>query len=155
MRALVALVGLATLVLGAPCAAQTRSSHEVRVSVPTILRLRVDDGALGTVAEVPLSIDVTGGIARIEPGRTRIRILANTRWQLSAAFAPVAGSESLQLTYAVDGNMAVRRSSEFAPVIMRGAATCGWREASVQYGLAGLPADGAYAGVITFTLARP
>lgn len=155
MRALVALVGLATLVLGAPCAAQTRTSHEVRVSVPTVLRLSIDDRSPGSVGEVPLSIDVASGVASITPDHTNIRILANTRWQLSAAFAPAVGSEMLQLTYAVDVERVVWRASEFAPVVLSGVATCGWREASVQYGLARLPADGTYGGMITFTLTRP
>jgi hypothetical protein len=155
MRALVALAGLTTLVLGTPCAAQTRSSHEVRIAVPTVLRLSIDDPAPGSVGEVPLSIDVASGVASITPDHSRIRILANTRWQLSAAFAPAVGSEPLQLTYAVDGERVVWRASEFAPVVLSGVATCGWRETSVQYGLARLPADGAYAGMITFTLTRP
>jgi len=155
MRAVVALVGLAAFLVGAPCAAQTRASHDLRVSVPTVLRLRIDDGAAASAARVPLSVDVASGVARIAPDHTRIRILANTRWQLSASFAPAAGSESLQLTYAVDGDQVVWRASEFAPVILTGVATCGWREASVRYGLARLPADGAYGGVITFTLTRP
>ncbi len=155
MRALVALVGLVTLVLSSPCAAQTRNSHEVMISVPTILRLRFDDGAFGSVAEVPLSIEVAAGIARFDPGQTRIQILANTRWQLTVAFAPAEGSESLWLTYAVDGAMVLRPASDFAPVLLRGEATCGWREASVQYGLARTPTDARYGGVITYTLARP
>ena len=155
MRALVALVGLATLVLSAPCAAQTRNSHEVRISVPTILRLRIDDGAPGSVAEVRLSIDVAAGIARFDPGQTRIQILANTRWQLTVAFARTEGSEPIELTYAVVDGVVLRHASAFAPVLLRGDATCGWREASVQYGLARTPTDGTYGGVITYTLARP
>lgn len=155
MRLAVALVGLATLLLGAPCAAQTRASHEVTISVPIVLQLRVDDGAAGSAADVPLSIDVASGRARITPDHSHIHILANTRWQLSAAFAPALGSHPLRLTYAIDGERVVWGASESAPVVLRGAATCGWREASVQYGLAHLPADGAYGGVITFTLTRP
>jgi hypothetical protein len=155
MRAFVALVGLATLVLGAPCAAQTRNSHEVRVSVPTVLRLRVDDGETGSVATVPVSIRVASGVARFQPDRSRIRVLANTRWQLSTSFAPAKGSESLELTYALAGGVVLWQASDFAPVVLNGDATCGWREESVQYGLARVPSDGAYGGVITFTLARP
>jgi len=155
MRVLVALVGLAALVLGAPCAAQTRSSHEVRIAVPTFLRLRIDDGAPGSVAELPLTIDVAAGIARFDPVQTRIQILANTRWQLTVAFAPAADSEAIELTFAITGEWVLRNASAFAAVLLSGAATCGWREASVQYGLARTPTDGTYGGVITYTLARP
>ena len=153
LRAFVFLFAIATP-LGAPCAAQTQATHDVRVTVPVLLRLRIDDAARSAV-EVPLAINVAAGIARIEPDHSRIHILANTRWQLTAAFAPAEGSERLTLGYAVDDRPVTVHGTTFAPVILRGEATGGWRERVVRYALGDLPADGRYGGVVTFTLSRP
>jgi hypothetical protein len=155
MRAVLVLVSLATFVLGAPCAAQTGSSHEVRIAVPTILRLRIDGGPTASLSEVPLAISVAGGVASLEPDRTRVQVLANTRWQLSAAFSPEGGSATLELGFVVDDRPVAWQGPNLVRVVLRGDATCGWREETIRYLLAAVPADGSYGGIITYTLTRP
>lgn len=155
MRAAVALIGFLTLVLGANCAAQTRSSHDVTITVPALLRLRIDDGQPVADAWVPLAVDVANGVARIAPDHTRLLILANTQWQVTATFAPDAGSERLVLGFAVEGAATVWSRTRSPQIVLRGAATGGWRERTVRYALAEVPADGRYGGVITYTLSRP
>jgi len=155
MRSVVTLVGLMTLFLAAPCAAQTRATHEVSVSLPTILRLRIDAGPTWSLGGVPLTIDVAAGVASLEPDHTRVQVLANTRWQLSAAFNPEGNSTPLELGFVVDDRPVTWHRTSLVHVVLRGDATCGWHEETIRYLLAAVPADGSYGGLITYTLTRP
>jgi len=155
MRSVVALVGLITLLLAAPCAAQTRTTHEVSVSLPMILRLRIDGEHTRSLGEVPLTINVAAGVASLEPEHTRVQVFANTRWQLSAAFTAEGMSASLELGFVVDDRPVTWHSTSLVHVVLRGDATCGWREETIRYLLATIPADGSYGGTITYTLTRP
>jgi len=154
MHPLVAGGGILVLLAGAWASAQPGSaSHQVSVTIPQVLRLRLDGGANAAVDEVRIRVRVDDGRLHLDPPSTRLAILANGSWQVIATFKPDAASRDLPLLAAVDGAAPSRLGAPRA--LLAGAATRGWADAMVRYGLAYLPADGTYGGVITFTLARP
>ena len=132
----------------AQSAASHTASHTVGVSIPAVLRLSVDGSAYSQTQSVALQVEVAGGGYRVTPGNTSLTIFANTAWQLFASFK----GDDLALTWRLDGRSARLRS--FPQVLMGGGAG-GWRTLSVHYGLAQLPADGRYQGLVTYTLTRP
>lgn len=152
MRRHVVVLLLALLSLGAWASAQTDASHQVTVRIPTVLRLGLGDDTAAARAEVPLRVEVQDGRYVIDPARTRLEILANSGWQLSASFRPAAG-QPVPLQLGIAG--AWHDARPYPSVLLEGAATRGVRTVDVDYGLRSLPADGTYHGVVTYTLARP
>jgi hypothetical protein len=154
MHPLVVGGGILVVLAGSWAGAQPDpAAHRVSVTIPQVLRLRLDGGARSAVGEVPIRVRVDDGRLHLDPPSTRLAILANGAWQLTVAFTPDAASGTLPLLATVDGAAPTRLGAPQA--LLAGAPTRGWVDATVRYGLAYLPADGTYGGVVTFTLARP
>ena len=148
-----AVATLAALALAGAANAQASASHTVAISIPALLRLRIDHHEASDHARVPIHVRVEGSRSEVEPASTLIEVLANTGWTLSARFEPEHDSDGIELRWQTDGGSGVLLASP-SPVA-RGRATGGWRAIEVRYAVGGVPIDGAYRGVIAYTLARP
>jgi len=74
------------LALAAPhggALAQGTASHQVSISIPTVLRLRIDDGSARDRASLDIAVEVADGVVRIDPGSTRVEVRANAGWAVS------------------------------------------------------------------------
>ena len=88
---------LLLLLTAGSAAAQSGSAgagFTMRVSVPEVLRLRLDDATSSDRATIPIRVDVASGVARIDPAGTVIEVFSNTDWQLGLA---VETSDGLEL----------------------------------------------------------
>ena len=141
------------LLLSGPALAQGSAQHQVSVSIPTVLRLRISDRLPRDTVSVPIDVRVDGADRTIDPASTRLEILANTGWQLSARYTAAHVDSGLVLSWHALGEGGVLRGSP--SIVAQGRATGGWRAIDVAYGVANAPVDGHYQGVITYTLARP
>src|SRR6056297_1045482 len=129
MRTIVVLIALLALVLAGAVTAQS-SGHGVAVTIPEVLRLRVD------------------------PDARRLEVLAGGRWQLSASYAPAGdGTGSAPPAWSLGDGWNTFRSWD--AVVAEGAETCGWRPVDVAYGPSTRASDAVDRGVIVYTLARP
>ncbi len=153
MRFLCTVATIVALALAGSTLAQGSASHHVSVSIPTVLRLRLDHQVASDHASVPVSIRIEGALRTIDPASTRLEVFANTAWQLSVSYAPVGRDSGLVLSWNALGNSGVLHASP--SVLGGGRATGGWRPIDVTYELVSEPADGHYQGVIAYTLARP
>lgn len=149
----VATISVLALALAGSTLAQGSASHHVSVSIPTVLRLRIDHQVASDHASVPVSVHVEGARRTIDPAATRVEVLANTAWQLSVSYTPGAGGSGLVLSWHALGGSGVLRASP--SLLGADRATGGWRPIDVTYGVVNHPADGHYQGVIAYTLARP
>ena len=143
------------LALAAPSGgalAQGSASHQVSVSIPTVLRLRLDDAASDRAA-LDVAIEVAGERVRIDPGSTRIEIRANAPWALDVRFRPAAGSATVPLGASLDGSTWHRLAG--GARLATGSATAGWRTLDVAYGLLRPISDGTYHGSVVYTLTQP
>ena len=133
--------------------AQSTASHRVSVSIPTVLRLRLIDGATSDRAAHDVAVEVAGDVVRIEPGATRIEVRANDAWALDVEYRPARGSASVPLGASVDGTTWHRLSdgARFADV----SPTHGWLSLFVAYRLLTNVADGSYQGTVTYSLTQP
>lgn len=147
MRYSVLALTLCALLGAGPAMAQSAASHTVAVSIPVVLRLSLE-GAVGQTQVVSLQIEVVGGGYQITPSASRLLLFANSHWQLSASFT---GDPAL--TWQLGERSGRLRS--YPQVLLGGGATGGWRPLTVIYGLAQLPADGHYQGLVVYTLTRP
>lgn len=132
---------------------QTTASHQVAVTVPCVLRLRLDDGAAGPQAALDVAVSVAEGRVRIDPNRTRVEVHANTSWALDAHFVPHAGSPGAPLAASLDGDTWHRLLG--GARLDCGKATRGWHAVTVLYGLLEAVSDGTFLGTLVFTLAQP
>ena len=153
MRYSFAVATIVALALVGSTLAQGSANHQVSVSIPTVLRLRIDHTVSSDNASVPVSVRVDGALREIDPASTRLEVFANTAWQLSVSYTPVAGGSGLVLSWHAAGTSGVLRGSP--AIVAGGRATGGWRLIDVDYGIVNEPADGTYQGVIAYTLARP
>lgn len=153
MRVPYRIAFIVALLLSGPALAQGSAQHQVSVSIPTVLRLRIDDRVAHDIVSVPIDVRVDGADRTIDPASTRLELLANTGWQLSARYTAVHADSGLVLSWHALGEGGVLRGSP--SIIARGRATGGWHAIEVAYGVANAPVDGHYRGVITYTLARP
>lgn len=133
--------------------AQSTAAHEVSVTIPTVLRLRVDDGAAADRATIDVLVTVRGAAVAIDPGATPVAVRANAGWALDARYRPADGSDALPLGATLDGTTwhALRHGARLAS----GAATGGWRDLTVAYGLLASVSDGTYRGTVVYTLTQP
>ncbi len=153
MRFLHGLATIVALALVGSTLAQGSANHHVSVSIPTVLRLRIDNTVASDRASVPVSVRVDGALREIDPAATRLEVFANTAWQLSVSYTPVGGGSGLVLSWHTVGSSGVLGSSP--AIVAGGRATGGWRLIDVDYGIVNASADGTYQGVIAYTLARP
>ena len=153
LRLLYRVTALAALVLAGAATAQTSASHQLAISIPSLLRLRIDQHVTSDHASVPVHLRVEGSRREIEPASTRVEVLANTAWQLSVRDASASDANGLVLHWHALGASGVVRVSP--SIVASGGATRGWRPIDVGYAVANEPADGAYRAVIAYTLVRP
>jgi hypothetical protein len=133
--------------------AQQPASHSVTVAIPAILKLRLDASPSGVQAQVPVTIEVYQGVYAITPAASTLHVLANSGWQLSASYEPFDTQYRVALLWRVMGEW--RALQPYPTRVMTGQASGGWQRLEVHYGLADLPPDGRYQGVVTYTLSRP
>ena len=153
LRLLYRVTALVALVLAGAATAQTSASHQVAISIPTLLRLRVDHLVTSDHASVPVNVHVEGSLHDIEPAATRVEVLANTAWELSVRDASGADANGLALRWhALGASGAVRVSPS---IVASGGPTRGWRAIDVGYAVANEPADGTHRAVVAYTLVRP
>ncbi len=138
-------------------AAQDSAGHRVNVSIPNVLKLRLDNGTNTSSASVPIDIQVENGNYRIDPAYSELQIFANSNWQLSASYSPDSTNDAqAQLTWRMNDRGSWQDFTAYPRVLSSGEKTQGWQSLSIAYGLkAPLPTDGNYSGVVTYTLARP
>ena len=144
---------LALLILAGGVLAQSTASHRVSVSIPVVLRLRLDGGRSVAESGVDVEVVARSGVTTIDPGTTRVEVRANASWTLDARFLADVGSESLALNARLENGpwQDLRGGVE----LVAGVATEGWTVFEVGYGVAHLLADGIYRGTVLFTLTRP
>ena len=145
-----------SLVLTAPqggTLAQGTASHQVSISIPTVLRLRIDDAAEGDHASLEVAVEVAGEFVRIDPGSTRIEIRANADWALDVRYRAASNGVAAPLGATLDGHTWHRLSD--GARLGTGSATGGWRAFEVAYGLLGSLSDGTYHGSVIYTLTQP
>ncbi len=141
------------LMLAGAASAQASASHQIGISIPSLLRLRIDQHVTSDHASVPVHVRVEGSLREIEPASTRVEVLANTAWQLSVRDASDSDANGLVLQWHALGASGVVRVSP--SIVASGGATGGWRAIDVGYAVANEPADGAYRATIAYTLVRP
>ena len=146
-------ITIVALALAGTAVAHGGASHQVSITIPTVLRLRVDEREARDTLSVPIRVEVARALHDIDPASTRLQVFANVAWQLSVSYRPVGDASGLVLSWHAHGASGILRS---APgVVASGRETGGWRTIDVDYGVANEPADGEYHGVIAYTLARP
>lgn|SRR3990172_4062150 len=150
-KALALCLALAALPWGA--LAQGTASHQVSISIPTVLRLRIDDGAARDRASLDVTVAVTGERVRIDPGAIRIEIRANADWALDVRYRPAPDSAAVPLGATLDGTTWYRLAG--GARLASGSATAGWRTLDVAYGLLDSLLDGTYRGTVVYTLTQP
>jgi len=153
LRLLYGVTALVALALAGGASAQASASHQIGVSIPSLLRLRIDQYVASDHASVPVHVRVEGSRREIEPASTRVEVLANTAWQLSIRAASDSDANGLVLHWHALGASGVVRVSP--SIVASGGATRGWRAVDVGYAVANEPANGAYGVVIAYTLVRP
>jgi len=146
-------ITVVALALAGAADAHGGASHHVSITIPTVLRLRVDEREARDTLSLPIRVEVTRSQPAIDPASTRLQIFANVAWQLSVSYRPVGDASGLVLRWHAQGASGLLRS---APgIVASGPGTGGWRTIDVDYGVANEPPDGEYQGVISYTLARP
>ena len=144
------------LALAAPSGnalAQGAASHQVSVSIPTVLQLRIDDAMAFDRASLDVTVSVAGDGVRIDPGSTRIEVRANAPWALDVRFRSAPGSAAVPLSASVDESTWHRLAS--GARLATGSATTGWQAYDVAYGLLRSISDGTYHGSVAYTLTQP
>lgn len=145
-----------SLALASSCGgalAQGTTSHQVSVSIPTVLRLRLDDVAASDRASLDVAIQVAGDRVRIDPGSTRVEVRANADWALDVRYRPATGSASAPLGATLDGTIWHRLAD--GARLATGSATGEWRAFEVAYSLLASLSDGTYLGSVVYTLTQP
>lgn len=133
--------------------AQCTTGHQVSVSIPVVLQLRLSDGRTGGASAVDVSVRTRVGVTTIEPGATLISVRANADWHLDARFHADPGSEALELVGRL-GHGPWLELCEGARLV-GGGATGGWVAYEVTYGVPDVLPDGNYRGTVVYTLTRP
>ncbi len=146
------VLGLANI-----AAAQKSAGHDVSISVPNILRLKIDDDVAQDQANVDVSIRVADGAFEIAPAGSSVQVMANSAWQLSASYVPASEADAAaQLMWRAEADKSGwERFTSYPQIIERGENTGGWQNFDLRYGLQTLPADGHYQGTVTYTVTRP
>ena len=133
--------------------AQGTASHQVSVSIPTVLRLRIDDSGTRDQASLDVTVSVADAYVRIDPGSTRVEIRANADWALDVQYRAASIEASVPMGATLDGTTWHRLSG--GARLATGTATGGWRAFDVQYGLLHSISVGTYRGTVTYTLTQP
>jgi len=148
-NALILLLGL--LLLSGVASAQTTATNTVTVHIPTVLRLRLDQGTPSSSQ----ALDVTVNGTIVTPASVTVRVFANTDWTLS-----VSDNESGVPTLDVCTDPGILQSCRpIAPEakVASGGPTGGWEAHALGLRVdeaSALPAAGG-SHTLTFTLSRP
>ncbi len=144
-----------SLALALPSAAwaQSTTSHRVSVSIPVVLRLRLDDGRTADEGSVDVRVHARTGVTTIDPRATRVAVRANSAWHLDARFHAAVGSEALEL----NGRLAEGPWLDLCTGarLATGDASRDWTVFEVAYGVAHVLSNGHYSGTVVYTLTRP
>ena len=156
MRRVLVLLFLVGLGFANVAAAQSRG-HDIGVSIPNILRLKIDDKVAQDRANVDIDIRVSNGAFEIAPAGSNVQVMANSAWQLSASYVPASEADAAaQLMWRAEANEGGwERFTSYPQIVERGENTGGWQNLELRYGLQSLPADGHYQGTVTYTVTRP
>jgi len=146
-------LSLALAVSSGTAWAQSATGHRVSVSIPVILRLRLDDGHATAEGAVDVRVHARAGVTTIDPHATRVTVRANSAWHLDARFHAAVGSEDLELTGRLDHGPWLDLCD--GARLATGDANRGWTVFQVTYGVAHVLANGNYRGTIVYTLTRP
>ena len=142
-----------TLLFFSVAVAQEYIAHDVKLSIPNLLKLQIDDNVQNR-GEVDISIRVSEGVFVIEPAMTTVQVIANSAWHLSFSYSPANQADAqAQLLWQTDRQRGWQRFTAY-PQVLESQNTSGWRTFSVHYGLQTLPADGLYQGTVTFSVTR-
>ena len=147
---------LVVLGLANVAAAQRSAGHDVKLSVPNILRLKIDDNVAQDQANVDINIRVANGAFEIAPAGSNVQVMANSAWQLSASYVPASEADAeAQLMWRAEAEQSWERFTSYPQIVERGENTGGWQNFDLRYGLQSVPADGHYQGTVTYTVTRP
>lgn len=133
--------------------AQSTASHRVSVSIPVVLRLRLDDAHAAAGSWVDVRVQARTGVTTIDPRATRVAVRANTAWHLDARFHAAVGSEVLKLTGRLDDGPWLDLGD--GARLATGDANRDWTVFEVAYGVAHVLSNGRYSGTVVYTLTRP
>ncbi len=133
--------------------AQGTASHQVSVSIPTVLRMRIDDATTRDRSALDVAVTVAGDRVRINPGSTRIEVRANADWALDVRYRAASNAATVPLGATLDGTTWHRLAG--GTRLATGSATDGWRAFEVTYGLLRSLSDGTYRGTVVYTLTQP
>jgi len=142
---------LGWMLLSGVAAAQATARNTVTVHIPTVLRLRIDQGT----ASATRSLDVTVEGAVVHPGSVNVKVFANTDWTLSIS-DDNGGATTLDVctdAAAMTGCMPIAPEVEIAA----GGMTGGWMDHTVGFRVdpqSSLTATRS-THTLTFTLSRP
>ncbi len=128
------------------------AAHDLSVTVPNVLRLRLDSEA-GDQVSVALAIIASDGRVRIDPATTRLALRANAPWELHARFVAASPGDDLALHASLDGVTWVPLAGGVC--LTRGDPTAGWAGLTIAYAVKQIPTDGTHHGTVVYTLAYP
>ena len=133
--------------------AQRATGHQVSVSIPVVLQLRLNDGRTGGAAAVDVGVRTRVGVTTIDPDVTRFSVRANAGWHLDAHFRAAPGSEALELVGVLGRGPWLELCDGVR--LVGGGATGGWVAYEVTYGVPDVLPDGNYRGTVVYTLTHP
>ncbi len=141
------LILLASAVLSAaPARAQTTVHNTVTVTIPTVLRLRIDR----STAQDRASVDFTLEGTTLTPASLQIDVFANAGWALTVSYASDRGPGILYRVAGTSGWW----SPDQKPTIAQGPPTRGWRALHLDFSAQAPTAEPEHRTLV-FTLARP
>ena len=142
--------------LSGTVAAQSTTGHGATVSVPTVLKLKLDHSDDSVGLSQAIAVTVENGTYEVTPGSNELQVFSNTPWQLSISYRADSERDALaQLRWQHEGD-GWSRLTRSPRIVDEGGSTGGWQSHVVAYDLDGVvPADGVYRGTITYVLAQP
>jgi hypothetical protein len=147
---------LALLAALSGAAAAQSAQHGATVSIPTVLKLKLDHTDDSVSLTQAIAVTVENGAYEITPGSNELQVFSNTPWQLSISYRPDSERDAeAQLRWQHEGDGWSRLTGS-PQIVDEGGSTGGWQSHVVDYDLDGVvPADGVYRGTITYVLAQP
>jgi hypothetical protein len=127
---------------------------KVRIRIPVVLKLSLDGQGIDHPARVPVTVKVKDGVYEISPEQTRLRVIANTSWQLSIqVIQRTSGHDVVNLSYQLD-NDPWQPIHSYAQPLRQGRGMQN-SEMTVHYGLRNIPLNGTYKMLVFYTLSHP
>lgn len=136
----------AALLTASPARAQSTVHNTVTVTIPTVLRLRIDRAA----AQDSASVDFTVQGTTLSPASLQIDVFANAAWALTVSYGSDRGPGIL---YRMAGTRSWWSPSQ-RPTLVQGPPTRGWRALHLDFKAQTTAAEPEHRTLV-FTLARP